>query len=255
MAEDFLQTAIKKTRERLATIDWTLPQRRTRPVEKLSAAIEKAEGFPVIAEIKHASPASGKIREIAEPVTTASTMLEGGAIAVSVITDPEFFGGSEDFVSQIREHVAVPILMKDFFIEERQIPRARALGADAILLIADACPSLEEFYELATHYGLELLVELGKQEHIDLVQKFQPGIVGINNRDLHTLQLDLNRTRQLAPLVRKACPNCVIVSESGITSSQDVRFVKEAGADAILVGTSLMQANDLRSKVRELVKA
>ena len=255
MTENFLEKVIVETKRRLNGLQFNQLDAPHRKTLSLSQAIKKARHTPVIAELKPASPVLGKIREVRDPVYAAQQMLAGGAIAISVITEPKFFDGSEEFLTKVRRHIDAPILMKDFFIDKRQIPYGRKLGADAILLIADVCPSLPEFYDAAINLGLEPLVEIGEKNHIELIRSLSPELVGINNRDLRTLKTDLQRTKKLAPLVREACPAALIVSESGIATAEDARFVLDHGADAILVGTSLMNAAHLRAKVKELVES
>jgi indole-3-glycerol phosphate synthase len=234
-----------------------------RPIERLQAhrakrlslieAIEKARGVPVIAEIKLASPSAGNIREGADALEVARAMLRGGAVSLSVLTEPKHFKGDLELLRKVRKAAKVPLLQKDFIVEEYQVLEAAELGADVVLLIAKVLGrDLGKFMRLVEDLGMESLVEVTSREEVELVVSAGANLVGINNRDLGTLRVDLGRTVELAPLVPDSA---TLVSESGIETEEDVRRMLDAGADAILVGTALMRAGDIEQKVRELVSA
>jgi len=236
-------------------------QARLRPVEvmeidrfskrSLIAAIELAPRVPLIAEVKRASPSVGNIRPNANVIETARAMLRGGAIALSVLTEPKYFKGDPSFLREIRNVVEVPVLRKDFIVDEYQLHESAELGADAVLLLARVLKQkLPRFTRLAEELGMECLVEVTSLDEVRLAVSVEARLVGINNRDLETLDINLDHTRELAPIVPE---DVVLVSESGIRLPGDVRAMLEAGADAVLVGTALMQAGDIEEKVRSLV--
>lgn len=236
-------------------------QARLRPIEamkigryskrSLIAAIERAPRVPLIAEVKRASPSAGDIKPDADVLETARAMLKGGAIALSVLTEPKYFKGDPSFLREIRNIVEVPVLRKDFIVDEYQLHESAELGADAVLLIARVLKQeLPRFVHLAEELGMECLVEVTSVDEVRLAVSAEARLIGINNRDLETLNVNLDHTRELAPVVPE---DMVLVSESGIRLPDDVRAMLRAGADAVLVGTALMQADDIERKVRSLV--
>jgi len=235
--------------------DLTSPTPQPSRHASLISAIRNSPDVPLIGEVKPASPSAGWIRPEVDAGDVAVRMVQGGAVGISVLTEPTFFHGSLANLLKVRAAVNVPVLMKDFIIDERQVIQASKVGADALLLIAQICPRLEKFYELALTLGIEPLVEIHSREDLDRVAPLRPRLVGVNNRDLETLEINIERTRELAPAVRQLCPEALIVSESGITTVEDVRLVLSEGADAVLVGSSLIRAGDVTSKVRQLVEA
>jgi len=223
------------------------------PRRSLRAAIENARGVPLIAEVKRASPSAGDIKLDVDVVEAAQKMVRGGAVAISVLTEPKYFKGDPSFVPKIRGAVDVPILRKDFIVDEYQLHESAELGADAVLLIAGVLKNdLRHFIDLANKLGMESLVEVDDEEQVKLAASAGAKIIGINNRDLKTMQVDISRTARLAPLMPDGV---VLVSESGIRMPNDVAFVLDAGADAVLVGTALMKSGDIERQVRSLVKA
>ncbi|MDI6642628.1 MAG: indole-3-glycerol phosphate synthase TrpC [Candidatus Hodarchaeaceae archaeon] len=219
----------------------------------LVEAIERAPKAPLIAEIKRASPSAGDIRPSADVLEVARAMLRGGAISLSVLTEPKYFKGDPSFLREVRKVAEVPLLCKDFIVDEYQLYEATELGADVVLLITKALGrELPRFMGLAEKLGMESLVEVTSEDEIGLAVSAGAELMGVNNRDLETLEVDLDRTVRLAPLVPD---DVTLVSESGITSPADVRRMLDAGADAVLVGTALMKAKNIEQKVRSLVNA
>ena len=210
------------------------------------------DGLNFIAEIKRASPSKGIIRKEFDPVEIAKIYQASGASAVSVLTTEKFFYGSLDFLSQVKEVTTIPILQKDFIVDEYQIYQARANKADAILLIASILveAQINSFLECARNLGLDCLVEVHSKEELSKVLASKAQIIGINNRDLTTLTTDLSTTLTLSKLVPK---DRMLVSESGIETQEDVKRVQECGVRAILVGESLMRAPDISAKMKELL--
>lgn len=223
------------------------------PGRSLVEAIELAADVPVIAEIKRSSPSAGDIQPEADPVEVALAMLRGGAISLSVLTEPMHFKGDPYFLKEIRKVTDVPLLYKGFIVDDYQIYEAAEAQADVVLLIARVLKEeLSRFMKLATKFGMESLVEVTNEREVQLAESAGAGLIGVNNRDLDTLDIDLSRTAKLAPHIAE---DATLVSESGISSSEDVRRMLEAGADAVLVGTAIMKEKDIEGKVRTLVEA
>lgn len=199
----------------------------------------------LIAEVKKASPSAGLIRSDFDPVTIARRYELAGAACISVLTDEQFFQGSLDYLKQIRAAVKLPLLRKDFMIDERQILEAIEWGADAILLIVAILDDdrLKKFHELATNAGLAALVEVHDEEELDRALAIRPPLIGVNNRNLKTFNVDLGTTERLAKKLFATQPDALLVAESGIHTRADVERLKATGAKAILVGESLMRGN------------
>jgi indole-3-glycerol phosphate synthase len=225
------------------------------------AALRKprAGDIALIAEVKKASPSAGVICKDFDPVRIAKEYEAGGASCLSVLTDEKFFQGSLDYLRQIRAAVKLPLLRKDFIIDERQILEAIEWGADAILLIAAILDDvrLKHFHTLATEAGLAALVEVHDEKELDRAVSAGAKLIGVNNRDLKTFKVDLATTERLAaklfssPATRNSS---LLVAESGIHTRADVDRLAKCGAGAILVGESLMRENDIRSKVDGLLR-
>lgn len=215
--------------------------------------IARPHHINLIAEIKKASPSKGIIRGDFNPVKIAMTYQAHGASAISVLTDERFFEGKLEYVKMVKEVVSLPVLRKDFIIDEYQIYESVAAGADAILLIADLLTDSEMtgFYELATSLGLDVLLEVHNEEDLDKAIASGGEIIGINNRDLHTFKVDLAMTQKLVRLVP---PHKIIVSESGIKTYEDVMFLKSLGVNAVLIGEAFMEASDIAAKMREIMR-
>ena len=220
------------------------------PVRDFHAALA-APGLSVIAEIKRASPSKGMIAKTFDPVVIAKQYEDGGAAAISVLTEKHWFLGSNEYLTQVKEAGKLPVLRKDFILCERQVVETRAIGADAILLIAAILDdnTMKRLYTLASEYGLACLFEAHDAEEIKRIVGCGAGIIGINNRNLCTMQVNLATFEAL----RRYIPSGTIaVAESGIASSTDARRMREAGADAILVGELLMRQKDIAGALAEL---
>jgi indole-3-glycerol phosphate synthase len=227
----------------------------------------------LIAEVKKASPSAGIICENFDPVRIAKEYEAAGASCLSVLTDEKFFQGSLDYLRQIRAAVKLPLLRKDFIIDERQILEAIEWGADAVLLIVAILTGaqLAKFHSLAVEAGLAVLVEVHGEEELDRALKISPKLIGVNNRNLKTFKVDLATTERLAAKLRSGTgvsPVCcnsktethrqdacatMLVAESGIHTRADVDRLQKCGAGAILVGESLVKQGDIGAKVRELI--
>ncbi len=221
------------------------------PARGFAAAI-KGPPVRLIAEVKGASPSAGVIRETFDPVAVARTYAEHGAAAVSVLTDARFFRGADEHLAAVRRAVPVPVLRKDFTLDPYQVYEARALAADAVLLIAailDAA-ALRDLQGLAAELGMAALVEVHTRDELERALAARPALVGINNRNLDTLETTLETTRRLRPLVP---PGPRVVAESGIETRAHVEELERLGIDAVLVGTALMRSADPAACVRELL--
>jgi len=225
----------------------------TRPLRDFHAALAQFPHVALIAEIKRSSPSAGTLVENFDPVALARAYEKNGARAISVLTEEKHFRGSLDMLSAVSENVEVPVMLKDFVVDEYQIYEARAVGADAVLLIGELLDdsTLERFLQLARSLGLSALVEAFQEDAFARVCRSSARIVGVNNRDLATFRTDLETTCRLAPNVPAGK---LLVSESGIRSANDVRRLALCGAKAVLVGESIVTASDVPAKVRELAR-
>jgi indole-3-glycerol phosphate synthase len=205
----------------------------------------------VIAEVKRRSPSRGEINAELDPASRAREYERGGAAAISVLTEPTHFAGSEDDLVRVRGEVHVPVLRKDFIIDEAQIIEARAWGASAVLLIARALPPSElvALALAAREWELEPLIEVRTEEELDRAIGAQARVIGVNSRDLETLEVSPDAIARLVPLVP---PDVIAIAESGMRSVADVDRAAAAGADAVLVGSSLSEAHDPAAAVRAI---
>ncbi len=254
----FLETVVERTRAGLEARKRALPAdelrtrlgppRRGRPFSEALIS----EGISLIAEMKRASPSRGPIRPDATVAEVVSAYQAAGARAVSVLTEPEFFGGSLDDLVTARGACDLPLLRKDFVVDEYQLLEARAAGADAVLLIVAALERerLQELMSVASDLGMDSLVEVHDEDEVEAAVDAGAEVLGINNRDLHSLEVDLDTTFRLLADVPAGT---VVVAESGITRHDDVERLERAGVDAILVGEALMRADDPVRAVRELL--
>jgi indole-3-glycerol phosphate synthase len=211
-----------------------------------------ADGLALIAEVKRKSPAAGALRPDADAAILGSSYVEAGASAVSVLTDEKYFAGTDADLAALRRQVDAPLLRKDFTIGPYQIYEARALGADAILLILAMLsdPEITACLAVAVDLGLDVVVEAHTAEEVARGLALGASIIGINNRDLATFTTDLGTTERLRPLIP---PEVVVIAESGISSRADVQRMLAAGAQAVLVGEALVRAADPAARVRELL--
>jgi indole-3-glycerol phosphate synthase len=216
----------------------------------------RAGDVALIAEVKKASPSKGVICENFDPVRIAKEYEAAGASCLSVLTDEKFFQGSLDYLREIRAAVKLPLLRKDFIIDERQILEAIEWGADAILLIVAILDDarLKRFYDLACEAGLAVLVEVHDEAELDRALAIGAVLIGVNNRDLKTFKVDLATTEQLAAKLPKSQTPHLLVAESGIQTRTDVERLRQCGAGAILVGESLIRTGNIESKIRELLR-
>ena len=210
----------------------------------------KEEPIRIIAEVKKASPSKGVIKEDFDPLFIAQEYSKNGANAISVLTEPHYFQGNLEYLTQIRRYVPTPLLRKDFILDKYQIVEALVYGADFILLIAKSLSTkdLKELYEYALHLGLEVLVEVHDKEDLTKAMKCGAKIVGINHRNLETMEMDMTLCEQLIPMI----PNGkIIVAESGVSNTETIKNLSSIGADAFLIGEHFMRVPSIQE---ELVK-
>lgn len=222
----------------------------TRPVIDFAAAL-KQPTLSVIAEVKKASPSKGVICEDFHPVETAAAYSAAGANAISCLTEEHYFMGSSEYLTAIRTVTKLPILRKDFIFDPYQIYEARVIGADAVLLICAMLDTdtLRRLMSTAALLGLHTLVEVHNEEELQMALCVEAPIIGVNNRDLKTFHVSLDTTAQLAQRIHYPC---VLVSESGIATNEDMKTARENGADAVLIGETLMRAENIAEALSAL---
>ncbi|KNF08136.1 indole-3-glycerol phosphate synthase TrpC [Gottschalkia purinilytica] len=197
------------------------------------------EGISIISEIKKASPSRGIIKEDFDPISIAKIYEDSPFNAISVLTEKEFFLGNDRYIKEVKKVTSKPILRKDFIIDEYQVYQSKAIGADAILLIASVLKgNLKKFYDLAKSLGLHCLVEIHEEEEIDEVLNSGCSIIGINNRNLKTFEVSLKYTEKLISSIPK---DKIVISESGIKTKDDMKYLKDLGVKSVLIGETLMR--------------
>lgn len=226
-------------------------------LEKTIAQLEPCRNFrqaisgdtcAIIAEVKCASPSRGRLIADFDPVRIAGVYEENGAAAISVLTDEKYFAGHKNYLTQIRQHVGLPILRKDFIIDPLQIYEARAIGADAVLLIVRVLmEKLAQFIAAAENVGLSALVEVHTKAELDLALAADAEIIGINNRNLDTFVTDIDTSRKLRAQIPEGK---IVVAESGIMARADIEFLMQANIHAFLIGEALITAPDIGKKLR-----
>jgi len=220
------------------------------PTRNFKSALQK-DKISFICEVKKASPSKGIICENFNPVEIAKKYENAGADAISVLTEEFYFSGRSEYLTEIRKEASIPIIRKDFIIDSYQIYEARAIGADAILLIAGllSVDRIIEFKKISQGLGLDCLVEVHNEEELKKVIEAKCDIIGINNRNLKTFEVSLETTSRLSEMIPQGC---VIVSESGIVSHKDIEFVKNSGANAVLIGETLMRSHNIAKTLKNL---
>jgi len=223
----------------------------------LGETIMKSQHASLITEVKFSSPALGNIRKVSDPVNIALQMINGGASALSVLTQPFLFDGSPELFMKVRKIVKIPMLMKDITVDKIQIDAAKKIGADYFLLIQSLfdkkmVSEMDELIDYGHKNGVKVLVEAHTSEEFENACKTNADIVGINNRNLDTLKIDLNTTKNI---LEDSNPSKVIISESGIESQDDIRFLHKCGAKGYLIGTAIMKNENIEQTVRGLVNS
>ena len=223
----------------------------------LIESIKENQHATLITEIKFSSPSLGEIKKNSDPVQIAKSMIKGGAKALSILTQPYLFSGSPEFFIKIRKEIDVPLLMKDVIIDKIQIDAAKKIGADYILLIQSLfdqglVKEIDELLDYGHKNGLKILLESHTRAEFENSLKTEADILGINNRNLDTLELDINNTKRILEGYKNSK---MIISESGIETPKDVNFLHDCGANAFLVGSSIMKSDNIQERVSQLVNA
>lgn len=276
MPKDALKEIVARKKERLVLAKQSVPEEEIKaravgqePARPFIEAVARPRQMSLIAEIKKQSPSAGVIVENFDPASIARQYKEAGCQAISVPTEEDYFAGTPEFIAQVKAAVDLPVLRKDFILEPYHIYESRAFGADAVLLIAELLSkdALAEMLSLAYSLGMDCLIESHGEKELRKVlglkaalpepeqkksrgKQFIPFLVGINNRDLRTLETDLKTTERLYTLVPRERP---VVVESGIKSYQDILFLKVLGVNAVLVGEALLKSSDIKEAVLDLM--
>jgi indole-3-glycerol phosphate synthase len=240
-------------RKKAVTITY-LQQRIAKQKPALDFAMAlKGDHIRLIAEVKQSSPSRGLLSPNFNPIELAQTYAEGGAAAISVLTETNYFMGSIEHLAAIKEVVGLPLLRKDFIFDLYQVYESRAYGADALLLIVAILSQeqLKELVSLSHSLGLRCLVEVHNTGEVERAVLSEAKIIGINNRDLNTFTVDITTTRRLRPLIPQ---ERIVVSESGIKSKRDIEKLRKCGVDAVLIGEALVTAGDVLAKMKELLR-
>ncbi|MDA8168582.1 MAG: indole-3-glycerol phosphate synthase TrpC [Nitrospiraceae bacterium] len=254
-----LDMIVQKRKERLSARKAKMPLREQKaaaagaepPLDFAGAIARKGGGIRLIAEVKKASPSKGLIRADFDPAKIAA-IYRDRADAISVLTEEDFFQGALPYIGIVKKNSGRPVLRKDFIIDEYQVYEARAAGADAVLLIAAILETSQarEYLLMAGELGMGVLFEAHDSRDLEKALRIEAPVIGVNNRDLDTLEIDLGTTFRLKAEIP---PDRLVVSESGIDTRADVLRLEEAGVDAILVGTSIMKSPDMAGKLDELM--
>lgn len=253
----YLDRIVARHRERAKADSRSLNQMIDRatacaPTRGFREALVADSGLAVISEIKRRSPSKGDLHPDLDPAAMATVYEQGGASCLSVLTDEEFFGGSADDLRVAREACSLPVLRKDFTVGPHDVVDARLMGADCVLLIAAALRSclLSDLHQLARDLGLDVLVEIHDEDELDMALEAEATLIGVNQRDLVTFEVDHDRALRLAGLI----PDRIVkVAESGVRGGDDARSLRAAGYDAVLVGETLVTSDDPAESIRELI--
>ncbi len=234
---------IEKMQDRLHTLPLT---------RSMIESLQNSDDVAIIAEIKRQSPSRGILAQELDAVSTAQIYQKAGARAVSVLTEEKFFGGSSEDLRQVRQNVNIPVLRKDFILNKYQVWESRFIGADAILLIVAALrpDHVWELYKLALKIGLEVIIEVHDLHELDIALGVSADMIGINNRNLETFEVNLDTTKKLAKMVSG---DVFLIGESGIKGREDVCRLRDYGVDAVLVGEELIKSNNRYAKIRDLM--
>ena len=255
--ENILEKLVNNSRKAIDNEVYNISESLSNSRVDLAETIINSQHAPLITEVKFSSPALGNIRKVSDPVDIAMQMVNGGAAALSVLTQPFLFDGSPELFMKVREVVKIPMVMKDITIDKIQIDAAKKIGADYFLLIQSLfdkkmVPEMDELIEYGHKNGVKVLVEAHTSKEFENACKTNADIVGINNRNLDTLKIDLNTTKNI---LEKSESSKIIISESGIESQEDIRFLHKCGAKGYLIGTAIMKNDNIEQTVRGLVNS
>ena len=257
MAENILKKLVNNSQAAIDDGTYEIDIKLEKSNKDLLQIIKTNSHPTLITEIKFASPSLGKIRTLTDPVKVAKEMINGGARALSVLTQPNLFNGSPEYFMKVRSAVDVPLLMKDIMIDKVQIDAAEKIGADYMLLIQSLfdrgyLKEIDEFVEYGHKKGLQILLEVHTSQELQNALNTKADLIGINNRNLDTLEIDLKTTENI---LKEHDKTQLIISESGINTTEDIIYLKECGADAFLIGSSIMKSNNIEGEVKKLVNA
>lgn len=257
MAENILKKLVKNSQMAIDDGTYDVDANLSRSNKDLIQIIKTNPHATLITEIKFASPSLGKIRTRSDPVSIAKQMIAGGSKALSILTQPNLFSGSPEYFMKVRQAVDVPILMKDIMIDAVQIDAAKKIGADYMLLIQSLfdqkfLKGIEEFIDYGHKKGLKILLEVHTKQELENAIKTDADLIGVNNRNLDTLEIDLKTTESLLENFDKTQ---LVLSESGIETPEDIQYLKKCGADAFLIGSSIMKSDNIEEHVKKLVNA
>ena len=255
--QNVLQKLIQNSQKAIDEGVYEITEKLQKSQMDLIDLIKNNNHAPIITEIKFSSPSLGKIRTASDPIAIANSMIRGGAVGLSVLTQPYLFDGSPEFFIKIRQNVKVPLLMKDIVIDKIQIDAAQKLGADYILLIESLFDNrylkeIGEYVDYAHKKNLRVLIESHTKTEFENSLKTNAELIGINNRNLDTLEIDIKTTKIVLDGFDKSR---IILSESGIETPKDIRFLHDCGASAFLVGSSIMKSDNIETFVRQLVNS
>lgn len=255
--EKVLQKLVNNSQAAINDGTYEITARLQKSKSDLIQTIKTNPHATLITEVKFSSPSLGKIRDLSDPASIAIQMIEGGAKALSVLTQPHMFNGSPEYFMKVREKISVPMLMKDIIISNTQIDAAQKIGADYMLLIQSLfdqkyLSEIDEFVSYGHKKGLKVLLEVHTKAEFENALKTEADLIGINNRNLDTLEIDLKTTENILAKFEKNRP---ILSESGINTPQDIQYLKKCGADAFLIGSSIMKSENIREHVSKLVNS
>lgn len=255
MAENILKKLVNNSRAAIDDGTYEINANLQRSSKDFEQIIRVNPHATLITEVKFSSPSLGKIRTLTDPASIAKQMIAGGSKALSVLTQPHLFNGSPEYFMKVRQSVDVPLLMKDIMIDKIQIDAAKKIGADFILLIQSLfdknyLKEIDEFVDYSHKKGLDVLLEVHTKEEFKNALRTKADIIGINNRNLDTLEIDLKTTEKILEDYEKSR---IIISESGIETPEDIRYLRKCGADAFLIGSSIMKSKNIQEQVKKLV--
>lgn len=257
MAENILRKLVNNSQMAIDDGVYEIDANLQKSTKDFKEIIKTNPHATLLTEIKFSSPSLGKIRTLTDPVSIASQMIAGGSKALSVLTQPHLFNGSPEYFMKVRQAVDVPMLMKDIMIDKVQIDAAEKIGADYILLIQSLfdqkfLSDIDEFIDYGHKHDLEILLEVHTKQEFQNALKTKADLIGINNRNLDTLEIDLKITENILSGFEKIRP---ILSESGIDTPEDIQYLKKCGADAFLIGSRIMKSDNIEEQVKKLVNA
>src|SRR5438309_2205004 len=255
--KNMLQQLANNSQKAIADGIYEITEKLQRSKNNLVDDIRKNKHASLITEVKFFSPSLGSIRQISDPIEIAKLMIQGGAIGLSILTQPHLFNGSPEYFQKIRKQVKVPLLMKDIVIDKKQIDAAEKIGADCVLLIQSIfdkkfANDIDEFIAYAHKKNMMVLLEVHTKNEFVRSLQTNADMLGINNRNLDTLEIDLNTTKEI---LKDRKEKRIILSESGIEVPKDIKFLHKCGADAFLVGSSIMKSRDIKGHVEKLVSS